>query len=107
MKITRIFGEGAMIMKRWEKVKNNIKSLDAKEKEELEIISELIAEIIQRRNDMDLSQRDLSIISGVKQPAIARLETMGVIPRLDTLIRILKALGLKINIVFDEEAVTA
>lgn len=75
--------------------------------EEIEIISKLVTEVIERRIELGLSQRDLATISGVKQPAIARFETLGTIPRLDTLIKILKALGLKINIIFDEEAVTA
>lgn len=94
-------------MKSWIDVKDNIKSLEPEEKEEIEIISKLVTEVIERRIEMGLSQRDLARLSGVKQPAIARLETLGSIPRLDTLVKILKVLGLKINLVFDEEAVTA
>lgn len=96
-----------MKVKSWIDVKDNIKSLEPEEKEEIEIISKLVTEVIERRIEMGLSQRDLARLSGVKQPAIARLETLGSIPRLDTLVKILKVLGLKINLVFDEEAVTA
>ena len=67
----------------------------------------MVTEVIERRIEMGLSQRDLATLSGVKQPAIASFETLGSIPRLDTLVKILKALGLKINIIFDEEAATA
>lgn len=94
-------------MKDWKDLKDSLISLDVKEKEEIETISNLVAIIIERRMELGLSQRDLAAISGIKQPAIARLETLGSIPKLDTLIRILKALGLKICLVFDEEAATA
>lgn len=92
-------------MKNWEEIKDSINSLEMDEKEEIEIISRLVAEIIKKRNEMGLSQRDLAKLSGVKQPAIARLETLGSIPRLDTFIKILKALGLSIT--FNEDAITA
>lgn len=94
-------------MKSWKDVKDNIKSLELEEKEEIDIISKLVTKVIDRRIELGLSQRDLAMLSGVKQPAIARFETLGSIPRLDTLVKILKALGLKINIIFDEEAATA
>lgn len=94
-------------MKNWEEVKANIKSIEPGEKEEIEIVSKLVAEVIERRLELGLSQRDLAALSGVKQPAIARFETLGTIPRLDTLIKIMKALGLKLNIIYDEEAATA
>jgi len=94
-------------MKNWEEIKDNIKSLETEEKEEIEIVSKLVAEVIERRLELGLSQRDLAVLSGVKQPAIARFETLGTIPRLDTLIKIMKALGLKLSIIYDEEAATA
>ena len=94
-------------MKSWNDIKNSIGSLKIEEKEEIEIISNLVSVIIKRRIELGLSQRDLAALTGIKQPAIARLETLGSIPRLDTLIKILKALGIKIDLVPDEEAVTA
>jgi len=91
----------------WKEIKNNITSLEPEEKEEFEIVSKLVAEVIERRLELGLSQRDLAALSGVKQPAIARFETLGTIPRLDTLIKIMKALGLKLSIIYDEEAAIA
>lgn len=79
----------------------------AKEKEEIEIINNLVSIIIKRKLDLGLSQRDLAALPGIKQPAIARLETLGSIPKLDTLIKVLNALDLKIDLVFNEEAITA
>lgn len=94
-------------MKSWNDIKNSIGSLKIEEKEEIEIISNLVSVIIKRRIEMGLSQRDLAALTGIKQPAIARFETLGSIPKLDTLIKILKALGIKIDLIPDEEAVTA
>ncbi len=93
-------------MKSWKDAKDNIKSLELEEKEEIDVISKLVTKVIERRIELGLSQRDLARLSGVKQPVVARLEMLGSIPRIDTLVKILKALGLKINLVFDEEVVT-
>jgi len=51
-----------------------------------------------RRLEKGYSQRDLANITGIKQSAIARLETKDLIPRLDTLLVILRALDLKLNL---------
>lgn len=40
-----------------------------------------------------MSQRELAKLSGIKQPAIARIEARRVIPRSDTLDRLLRACG--------------
>lgn len=93
-------------MKSWKDAKDNIKSLELEEKEEIDVISKLVTKVIERRIELGLSQRDLARLSGVKQPVVARLEMLDSIPRIDTLIKILKAFGLKINLVFDEEVVT-
>lgn len=98
---------GVIKVKNWEEVKNNVKSMEPEEKEEIEIVSKLVAEIIERRLELGLSQRDLAALSGVKQPAIARFETLGTIPRLDTLIKIMKVLGMKLSVIYEEEAETA
>jgi predicted transcriptional regulator len=45
------------------------------------------------RRAADLSQRELARRAGVAQPAVARIEAGGVIPRVDTLERLLRACG--------------
>jgi transcriptional regulator with XRE-family HTH domain len=59
----------------------------------------IIEEIVKQRKKKNLSQRDLAILTGIKQPAIARLESMEVTPRLDTILVILDALNLSIDLV--------
>ena len=44
------------------------------------------------------SQRELAELSGVKQPAIARMESLKSTPQIDTLLKILAPLGYTLSI---------
>ncbi|MDE6004501.1 MAG: helix-turn-helix transcriptional regulator [Oscillospiraceae bacterium] len=59
----------------------------------------LIGELIKARKEKGLSQRDLEILSGVKQPVIARMENGNTTPNLSTVLKILKPLGKTLAIV--------
>ncbi len=59
----------------------------------------LIGKMIKAREEKGISQRELAEISGVKQPAIARLESMKTTPQIDTLFKVLHPLGYTIEIV--------
>lgn len=59
----------------------------------------LIGKMIEAREQRGMSQRELAEISGVKQPAIARLESMRTTPQIDTLFKVLHPLGYTIEIV--------
>jgi len=68
-------------------------------KEKINFEVELIGKIIEAREAKGLSQRDLANLSGVKQPAIARLESMKTTPQIDTLFKLLNPLGYTISVV--------
>ena len=53
----------------------------------------IMSELIKARNERGLSQRELEQLSGVKQPVISRMEAGTTSPHLDTVIRVLAALG--------------
>nr|AGS52135.1 transcription regulator, probable [uncultured bacterium contig00034] len=53
----------------------------------------IMSEIINARNERGISQRELEQLSGVKQPVISRMEAGTTSPQLDTVIRVLAALG--------------
>ena len=55
------------------------------------------------RKAKGLSQYQLAEISREKQPAIARLEKLKAIPKIDTLFKILNPLGYKLAIIPVEE----
>lgn len=69
------------------------------EKEKINFEVKLIGKMIEAREEKGLSQRELAEICGVKQPAIARLESMKTTPQIDTLFKILNPLGYTISIV--------
>ena len=50
-------------------------------------------ELTKARHEKGLSQRKLEELSGVKQPVIARMENGTNSPQLDTVLKILGALG--------------
>lgn len=78
---------------------NDEERVSSAEKEKINFEIELIGKIIEAREERGLSQRELAEISGLKQPAIARLESMKTTPQIDTLFKILNPLGYTISIV--------
>lgn len=59
----------------------------------------LIAELVKTRQDSGLTQRELEAISGVQQPQIARMEKPDANPKVDSLMKILTAMGKTLAIV--------
>jgi DNA-binding XRE family transcriptional regulator len=59
----------------------------------------LIGEMIQARQELGISQKQLEAMSGVKQPVIARMEKGYTSPQLDTILKILASLGKTLAIV--------
>ena len=68
------------------------------ERQQILFQASLIGKVIEAREEKGLSQRELAELSGVKQPAIARLENMRATPQIDTLFRILAPLGYTLSI---------
>jgi len=69
------------------------------ERERINFEVSIIGKLIEAREEKGLSQRALAELSGVKQPAIARLESMKATPQIDTLFKVLHPLGYTIEIV--------
>ena len=69
------------------------------ERERLNFEVALIGKMIEAREQKGISQRELAEISGVKQHAIARLESMKSTSQIDTLFKVLHPLGYTIEIV--------
>lgn len=61
--------------------------------------SKVISDLIKRRKELGLTQRQLAKRANLHQTAIARLEKEGAIPRLDTLEKVAKALDADIVLV--------
>ena len=66
---------------------------------ESDLRAALITAMIQARQEQGLSQRELEELSGVKQPQIARMESGETNPQLDTVLKVLAAMGKTLAIV--------
>lgn len=78
---------------------NDNEFVTPEERERINFEVSLIGKIIEAREAKGLSQRELAELSGVKQPAIARMESMKTTPQIDTLIKVLMPLGYTLAIV--------
>ncbi len=88
-------------MKNWNDYKNYAKSVDEQAKNDIEQMEELasiVGAIIEKRNELGLSQRQLAEICGIPQSSVARIETLKNTPNLDTLLKIMQHLGLKLTV---------
>ena len=86
-----------MKMKNWEQFKEELKQIDEQVKndiEEIEALANIISAIIQKRYELGYSQRELASICGLPQSSIARIEANLVKPNVETLLKIMKPLGL-------------
>lgn len=66
---------------------------------ECDIKVALLGEIINARHESGLTQKELEVASGVKQPVIARMERGTTDPQLSTVIKILASFGKTLAIV--------
>ncbi len=88
-------------MKTWDNYKEYVKSIDdasKREVEELEMHANIVSEIIAKRNSLGLSQRQLSEICGIPQSSLARIETFKITPKMDTILKIMSPLGLRLTV---------
>lgn len=88
-------------MKTWNDYKDYVKAADPEVKqdlEEVEALSQIVSAMVAQRHTLGLSQRDLAEICGLPQSSVARIESFKTTPNLDTLLKIMNALKLKITI---------
>ena len=75
--------------------------LSEAEKDEIQLKIDLVGKLIEARESKGISQKRLAEMSGLKQPAITRLERGQTTPQIDTLFKVLKPLGYTLAIVPD------
>lgn len=67
---------------------------------EQEFYSAIAKQVIDRRAELNLSQKELAELCGTTQPAIARFESAKRPPRVDTLLAMAEALDSNLEITF-------
>ena len=69
------------------------------EKEEINLKAQIVKQIIDARKNKGITQQELSIISGLKQPLIARIESNNTDAQISTILKLLRPLGLTLAVV--------
>ena len=88
-------------MKTWDAYKDHVKKVDSDAKrdiEEMENIAAIVSKMVEKRNDLGITQRDLAAMCGIPQSSVARIESFKTMPNLDTLLKIFQQLGLKLTV---------
>lgn len=70
----------------------------AKKVDEAYKLSDIIFKLVQRRLNLNISQAELSLRTGISKATIARIEALKTIPRLDTVIKLSMALELSLEL---------
>lgn len=66
--------------------------------EETENLFIIIVAMIEQRNALGISQRDLASMCGIPQSSVARIESFKTTPNLATILKIMRSLGLKLSV---------
>ena len=85
-------------LKTWEEVRKDF-NFTKEEEAEMNFEKEIIEATINARKKAGMTQKDLSILSGVVQPSIAKIETFKRSPQAVTLIKLLLPLGYTLKVV--------
>ena len=85
-------------LKKWEDIEKDF-NFTPEENAQMELELHLIKQTIDARKKAKLTQRELSEKSGIKQPSIAKIESLEHSPQATTLIRLLYPLGYTIKVV--------
>ena len=88
-------------MATWNDYKRHVRETNpeiGKDLDEAEAISKIVGAMIERRHDLDLSQRDLAELCGIPHSSVARIESGKTIPNLSTLLKIFRELGLSLAV---------
>ena len=88
-------------MRTWNDYKVHVEAVDpemAKDIREAEAMSAIVKALVEQRNALGLSQRELAARCGIPQSSVARIESFKTMPNLDTLLKIFQQLGLKLTV---------
>ena len=88
-------------MRTWDDYKKYVREVDpdmSKDIDEVESGAAIVGALIEKRNALGISQRELASLCGIPQSSVARIESYKSTPNLDTLIKIMRPLGLRLTV---------
>ncbi|MGN0374923.1 MAG: helix-turn-helix domain-containing protein [Butyrivibrio sp.] len=68
-----------------------------------ELRDSVMGQLVAIRKEKNMTQNDISVLTGILRPNISRMESGNYNPTLDMLVRVADSLGLKVNITFEEK----
>lgn len=86
-------------MATWADYKKHVRETNpeiGKDLDEIESVSQIVGTMIERRHNLNLSQRDLAELCGIPHSSVARIESGKSTPNLSTLLKIFHELGLSL-----------
>ena len=93
--------ECAQTPRTWNDYKEHVREVDpiaANDINEIENIASIVGALIEQRTALGISQRELASLCGIPQSSVARIESYKSTPNLDTLLKIMQPLGLKLTV---------
>jgi len=85
----------------WNEYVDHVKSTDPDAYQlldEAKAEAAIISAMIEQRNALGLSQRELASMCEIPQSSVARIESCKTTPKLDTILKIFKQLGLALTV---------
>ena len=85
----------------WEALENELKQVNDVSKsiiEEADVMIEIISAISDKRHELGISQRELAKLCDIPQSSVARIESKIVSPNVETLLKIMRPLGLTLSV---------
>ena len=86
-------------MSNWNDIKNNMTSLSQEDWDEIDLKVKIVGEVMEARKKAGITQAELENLTGLKQTFIARFENNHMDPQLTTVLKLLRPLGLTLDIV--------
>ncbi len=86
-------------MSKWNDVKRNITSLSPEEWDAVDLKVRIVGEMLEARQKAGMTQTELENLTGIKQTFIARFENNKTDPQLTTVLKLLRPLGLTLDVV--------
>ncbi len=85
----------------WEEVRSELFTPEEIAESDLRVA--IIGELLKARKEKGISQKKLEELSGVKQPVIARIESLKSDPQINTVVKLLAPLGKTLAVVSIDE----
>lgn len=86
-------------MSNWNDVRKNITSLSQEDWDEVDLKVKIVGEMLEARKKAGITQTELENLTGIKQSFIARFENNHMDPQLTTVLKLLRPLGLTLDVV--------